>query len=87
MPYMYLAVIQYVHKYYTASTTRTKHFCVPSAEKVQPAQRQSTRHIKFWSEILPKCTCTTFIASFPGLQYANTEGEGLGDLITCGYVR
>jgi len=21
------------------------------------------------------------------LQYANTEGEGLGDLVTCGYVR
>jgi len=45
---MYLAVIQYVHKYYTAynsSTTQTKHLCVPSAEKVQPVQRQSTRHI------------------------------------------
>ena len=38
------------------------------------------------------------LASFPGrshvhdpvfdrLQYANTEGESLGDLVTCGYVR
>ena len=24
---------------------------------------------------------------FDRLQYANTEGEGLGDLITCGYIR
>ena len=24
---------------------------------------------------------------FDRLQYANTEGEGLGDLVTCGYVR
>jgi len=24
---------------------------------------------------------------FDHLQYANTEGEGLGDLVTCGYVR
>jgi len=24
---------------------------------------------------------------FDRLQYANTEGEGLGDFITCGYVR
>ena len=24
---------------------------------------------------------------FERLQYANTEGEGLGDLVTCGYVR
>jgi len=23
---------------------------------------------------------------FDRLQYANTEGEGLGDLVTCGYV-
>jgi len=35
------------------------------------------------------------LTSFPGvpppvfdrLQYANTEGEGLGDLVMCGYVR
>jgi len=24
---------------------------------------------------------------FDRLQYANTEGEGLGDFVTCGYVR
>ena len=24
---------------------------------------------------------------FDRLQYANTEGEGLGDLVTCSYVR
>jgi len=24
---------------------------------------------------------------FDRLQYANTEGEGLGDLVMCGYVR
>ena len=24
---------------------------------------------------------------FDRLQYANMEGEGLGDLVTCGYVR
>jgi len=24
---------------------------------------------------------------FDRLQYANTEGEDLGDLVTCGYVR
>jgi len=42
---------------------------VPSAEKVQPVQRQSTRHIKFWSEILPKCTCTVYICS----QFHNTS--------------
>jgi len=24
---------------------------------------------------------------FDHLQYTNTEGEGLGDLVTCGYVR
>jgi len=32
------------------------------------------------------------IASFPPsafdrLQYANTEGEGLGEMVTCGYIR
>ena len=32
------------------------------------------------------------IASFPPpafdrLQYTNTEGEGLGEMVTCGYVR
>ena len=38
----------------------------------------------------------TYVASFPGcshlhildhLQYASMEGEGLGDLVTCGYLR
>jgi len=45
---------------------------------------------------LSSCDCFRIIVTlFPGhshpvfdcLQYANTEGEGLGDLVMCGYIR
>jgi len=41
------------------------------------------------------CLCDYTLAAIPTssvcssicLQYANTEGEGLGDLVTCSYIR
>ena len=56
--------------------------------------RQAGSRARCYSQVIRNCWAMGSLVPrpfpppvFDRLQYANTEGEGLGDLITCGYVR
>ena len=70
----------------------TQLHCSAQTEQVQAFQKIVITH-QSTSHYLQQWFCASLVPRpfpppvFDCLQYANTEGEGLGDLVTCGYIR
>jgi len=75
-------VLYFMHKIYSCVTDT-------NAAQVQ----QHTLGFCYWFCFWVLAFCLSLVPRpfpspvFDRLQYANTEGEGLGDLVMCGYVR